>query len=110
MPIRVPMPAPGVDLRRYFEERVAQGELDLALDLSVIEFDELAQLSGVAVTSVETSATGIALDYAVCWTSFHACDDRSFEGRHARLLRGRAEGGAWVFERAAPPQREADEF
>jgi hypothetical protein len=112
-PIRVAMPAPGAELRGYFDERVASGSLDLALDLSVVEFDELAQLAGVAVTAVDTSGAGIAVHYAVSWTSFHACDDRTFGGAHARVLRGRAEGGEWVFERhePLPTQRDfADEF
>lgn len=107
------MPTPGVDLRGYFDEQVRRGELDIALDLSVIEFDDLAQLAGITVTGVNTSAAGIAVNYTVAWTSFHACDDRTFGGTHARMLRGRAEGGGWVFEPHEPlPTRSdsADEF
>jgi len=100
--LRVALPEPGDDLCRYFDERVQNGGLDPALDLSVVEFDELAQLAGVTVTGVETSAGGIAVNYTVAWTSFHACDDRTFGGTHARVLRGRVEGGEWVFERHEP--------
>lgn len=111
--VRVPMPAPGEDPRRYFDDRVKRGDLDAALDLSVVEFDELAQLGDVTVTRVDRSAAGIAVSYAVAWTSFHACDDRRFGGTHARVLRGRREGDAWVFGRHAPlpTQRDThDEF
>ena len=111
--IRLPIPAAGTDPRREIEACVRRGELDAALDLSVVEFDELAQLAAVAVTAVDTSATGIAVHYAVTWTSFHACDDRTFGGTHARVLRGRAEGGAWVFAPHEPlPSRHDsdDEF
>ena len=55
----------------------------------------------------------IAVHYTVTWTSFHACDDLTFGGSHARVLRGRAEGDAWVFNRQQPlPMRHdsAEEF
>jgi len=107
------MPASGTDLHAYFEARLVSGALDAALDLSVVEFDELAQLAGVTLTSLEASATAIALGYSVSWTSFHACDDRSFGGTHARVLRGRVHGGAWLFERHEPlptHRDSADEF
>lgn len=97
MTVRLPIPGPGVALLHYFDERVRDGSLDAALDLSVVEFDEFGQLAGVTVTAVETSAARIAVNYAVSWTSFHACDDRSFGGTHVRVLRGRAEGSDWVF-------------
>jgi len=96
------MPAPGVDLHGHFEAQVTSGALDAALDRSVAEFDELAQLAGIKVSAVESSAAGIAVHYTVTWTSFHACDDRTFGGSHARVLRGRAEGDAWVFNRQEP--------
>lgn len=96
------MPVPGVDLRLYFDEQVQRGGLDAALDLSVVEFDELAQRTGVVVTGVDTSDVAVAVSYAVTWTSFHACDDRAFGGTHARVLRGRADGRDWVFERPEP--------
>lgn len=111
--LRVALPEPGEDMCRYFDERVQSGSLDLALDLSVVEFDELAQLAGVAVTRVNTSDAGIAVTYSVRWTSFHACDDRSFGGEQARVLRGRIDGVEWLFERARPlPTRRdvVDEF
>jgi len=108
----VPVPTSGVVLREHFDALVTGGVLDAALDLSVVEFDELAQLAGIAVTGVETSPTGIAVSYMVAWTSFHACDDRTFGGRHARLLRGRADGDGWVFQphQPLPARRAADEF
>ena len=102
------MPMPGVALRGYFDERVQNGSLDPALDLSVVEFDELAQLAAVTVTGAETSTTGIAVNYTVSWTVFHACDDRTFGGTHARVLRGRVDGDAWVFEQASPPPTQRD--
>jgi hypothetical protein len=111
--VRVPRPLPGIEPGLYLQEWVARGELDAALDLSVVEFDELAQLADIAVTAVETSAVGVAVHYTVSWTSFHACDDRTFGGKSARMLRGRAEGGEWVFERhERPPTRQdtLDEF
>jgi len=111
--LRVALPEPGEDLCRYFDERVQNGGLDLSLDLSVVEFDELAQLAAVTVTEVETSTSGIAVNYTVSWTAFHACDDRTFGGTHARVLRGRIDGGEWVFERVPPlpTQRDTvDEF
>lgn len=100
--MRLPVPGPGTDLTRYVDEQVQRGGLDAALDLSVVEFDELAQLANVAVTAVDVSDAGIAVHYTVTWTSFHACDDRTFGGTHARLLRGRREGDAWVFARHEP--------
>ncbi len=111
--MRLQMPEPGTDLQRHVDERVQAGALDAALDLSVVEFDELAQLASVTVSRVETSTAGIAVHYTVAWTSFHACDDRSFGGRHARVLRGRFEGDEWVFPRFEPwpTSRDAvDEF
>ncbi|MFG6463641.1 hypothetical protein ACG04Q_18850 [Roseateles sp. DXS20W] len=107
--VRLPLPASGTDLLRHVDEQVQAGTLDAALDLSVVEFDELAQRAGVTVTGVETSAEHIAIHYTVAWTSFHACEDRRFGGRHARVLRGRAETGAWVFPPHAPwpTQRDA---
>lgn len=107
------MPAPGVDLRGYFDERVQVGDLDAALDLGVVEFDGLAQLTGITVTGVQTSTTGIAVNYLAAWTSFHACDDRSFGGTQARVLRGGVDGDEWVFQPHEPlPTRGdfADEF
>jgi hypothetical protein len=98
----------GVDLRGYFDEQVLSGSLDAALDLSVVEFDELAQLASVTVTGVETSAADIHVNYSVAWTSFHACDDRTFGGTHCRMLRGRAEGGGWVFEPHEPLPTRSD--
>lgn len=100
--IRATPSAPGEDLYRYVDECVKRGDLDAALDLSVVEFDELAQLANVAVTAVDVSDAGIAVHYTVTWTSFHACDDRTFGGTHARVLRGRREGDAWVFARHEP--------
>jgi hypothetical protein len=100
--VRVAMPATGVDLRGHFDVLATSGVLDAALDLSVVEFDELAQLAGIAVTGVDTSPASIAVHYTVAWTSFHACDDLTFGGSHARVLRGRAEGDAWVFNRQEP--------
>ncbi|WP_457426837.1 hypothetical protein [Roseateles sp. P5_E7] len=100
--IRLLAPPPGEDLRRYFDERVAGGGLEAALDLSVVEFDELAQRTGVTVTRVDASDAGIAVHYTVAWTSFHACDDRTFGGAHARVLHGCSEGHEWVFERPEP--------
>ena len=55
------------------------------------------------MSEAELSGDRIALNYVVSWTAFHACDDRRFGGRHARVLRGRVQGGEWVFERADPP-------
>lgn len=111
--LRVPRPGLGVDLRGHFDELVQRGDLKAVLDLSVTEFDELALLSEVAVSAVELSDNGIAVNYVVSWAAFHACDDRRFGGRHARVLRGRAQGGDWVFERPepAPASRDTlDEF
>jgi len=106
--VRVALPALGVDLCRHFDALAANGVLDAALDLSVVEFDELAQFAGITVTGVETSTTGIAVNYTVAWTSFHACDDRTFGGTHARVLRGHNEGGAWVFKRHEPLPTRSD--
>lgn len=100
--LRLAMPGPGEDLRSWFEARVQAGQLDAALDLSVVEFDELAQLAAVTVTGVEQTQSGVALNYQVVWTSFHACDDRHFGGQHARTLRGRADQGDWLFEPHQP--------
>ena len=99
----LPVPGPGEDPCRYVDEHVQRGDLDAALDLGVVEFDELAQLANVTVTGVDASGDGIAVSYTVAWTSFHACDDRRFGGTHARVLRGRREGGAWVFDRHESP-------
>lgn len=106
------MPEPGEDLRRYVDERVKHGVLDAALDLSVVEFDELAQLSSVTVTGIDESDAGIVVSYTVAWTSFHACDDRRFGGTHARLLRGRRDNLAWTFDRHEPvaPRGTDEEF
>lgn len=111
--IRLPIPAAGEDLCRYFREQFEDARVLAALDLGVVEFDELAQLQAVTVTAVETAAAGVAVHYTVRWTAFHACDDRRFGGEHARLLRGRVEGDEWVFDRfqSWPAQRDtADEF
>lgn len=92
---------------------VSAGRLDAALDLSVVEFDHLAQLAGVTVTEVLLSGDEVALHYRVAWTAFHACDDRHIGGQHARVLRGRREGAAWVFPPQAPwptARDTADEF
>jgi len=106
--MRLPIPAAGTDLERCVDERVQRGDLDAALDLSVVEFDELAQLANIAVTAVDVSDAGIAVHYTVTWTSFHACDDRTFGGSHARVLRGRREDDAWVFDRHEPlPTRQS---
>ncbi|MCE4556225.1 hypothetical protein [Pelomonas cellulosilytica] len=96
------MPPPGDDLRQAFQAQVARGALDAALDLSVVEFDELAQLTTVTVMGVEVTATAIAVHYTVSWSSFHACDDRTFGGQNARVLRGRADGQDWVFDPLEP--------
>jgi len=110
VPVRLPVPGLGTDLQRHVDELVQRGGFDAALDLGVVEFDELAQLAGVTVTGVDTSAAGIAVRYTVAWTSFHACDDRRFGGTQARVLRGRREGDAWVFDRHEPPPTRHDEF
>jgi hypothetical protein len=107
------MPGPGTELQGFFTALLASGALEAALDLSVVEFDELAQLAGCMLTRVETSAAGIAVNYTVAWTAFHACDDRRFGGQHARVLRGRVDGGEWVFPLHTPwsiARDTADEF
>ncbi len=102
------MPGPGTEVQGFFAALLASGALEAALDLSVVEFDELAQLAGCMLTRVETSATGIAVNYTVTWTAFHACDDRRFGGQHARVLRGRVDGDEWVFERHEPLPNRGD--
>ena len=109
----LPLPAAGADLKRHVDQQLAGGRLDPALDLSVVEFDELAQLAGVTVTGVDASGDDIAVRYCVHWTAFHACDDRSFGGTHARVLRGRRGDDGWVFRLHEPlPVRQGiyDEF
>ncbi len=111
-PIRVPMPPAGDDLQRYFEALARHEDFRRVLDLSVVEFDELAQLSRLSITGAEATATGVAVSYAVAWTAFHACDDKTLHGQHQRIARGRAEGDAWAFEiaEAAPGRSTANEF
>jgi hypothetical protein len=111
MPGKTPVPIPqtGEDLRHYFAALVRrEGGLLPALDLSVVEFDELAQLTEISVTSAEATDAGVAVGYSVSWTAFHACDDKTVSGRHERMARGRAEGGNWVFDVVEPlPGRHA---
>ncbi|HEY0953560.1 MAG TPA: hypothetical protein VGE36_02295 [Roseateles sp.] len=111
-PIRVPMPPAGVDLQRHFETLAQREDFGRALDLSVVEFDELAQLTRLSITGAKATATGMAVNYAVAWTAFHACADKTIHGQHLRIARGRIDGAAWVFEAAQPlPGRDtADEF
>jgi hypothetical protein len=108
--IAVPMPPEGADLLPYFQSRLLA--LQPALDLSVVEFDELAQLQGITVEDVEVTPTGVALHYAVAWEAFHACDGVTVRGQHRRLVRGQLEGDRWLFNPAAPqPTRDsADEL
>lgn len=107
--IHIRVPAAGEDLQRYFAALVQRDDgFHRALDLSVVEFDELAQLTEVTVTGVEASGAGVAVSYSVSWAAFHACADQNISGRHARIARGRIEGPGWVFEAAEPlPERHA---
>lgn len=98
--IRVPIPQPGEDLRLYFDEMVENDGFGLALDYGVSEFDELARLTGLTVTGAQATDTGVAVHYTVSWEAFHACDDKTIGGDHARVVRGRKDGTAWVFEPA----------
>jgi hypothetical protein len=110
--IRVPVPSADEDLQRYFQT-LAQGEgFRRALDLSVAEFDELAQLAALSVTQVEAVGAAVAVHYRVAWTAFHACDDTTVAGQQLRIARGRIDGSAWIFERPEPlPGRHTgDEF
>ncbi len=95
--LRVPIPAAGQDLQRFFEARLADAGFLPALDLDVSEHDELAQVTAVLVTAVLAGATGVALHYAVRWEAFHACSGQSATGESQRVARGRADGGDWVF-------------
>lgn len=111
-PIRIPIPRPGDDLALYFDEMVGNDAFGLALDYSVTEFDELARLADVRVTNAEASDSGVIVHYKVYWEAFHACDDRTVTGDNARLVRGKLDGAAWHFEKAAPPAARStlDEF
>lgn len=108
--IAVPIPPEGAELLPHFQTHLPL--LQPALDLSVVEFDELALLQAITVEAVEASATGVALHYSVSWEAFHACDGVTVRGRHQRVVRGRLEVGRWCFPPAAPlPTRDsADEL
>ncbi|MDR7335980.1 hypothetical protein [Roseateles asaccharophilus] len=111
--IHIRVPGAGEDLQRYFAALAQRDdEFRRALDLSVAEFDALAQLTEVTVTGVETGGAGVVVSYSVAWEAFHACADQNISGRHARIARGRVERGDWVFEVAAslPERHAADEF
>lgn len=101
--IRVPMPAAGQDLHRYFGACLADAAFLPALDLAVDEHDELARVSAVQVTVVLAGAAGVALHYAVHWEAFHACSGQSAAGVSQRVARGRNDGADWVFAPHAPP-------
>ena len=49
-------------------------QLRPALDLSVTEFDELAQLTAIDVIALDADSAEVALHYVVAWEAFHACD------------------------------------
>ncbi|MGM9480270.1 hypothetical protein ACS5PN_03660 [Roseateles sp. NT4] len=85
---------------------------NLVLDYNVSEFDELARLTDLAVTGAEATDAGVAVHYTVSWEAFHACDDKTVGGDHARTVRGRKDGTDWVFEKAAAPATRStvDEF
>jgi hypothetical protein len=108
--IVVPIPPEDAELVPHFQIHLPL--LQPALDLSVVEFDELALLQAITVEAVEASATGVALHYSVSWEAFHACDGVTVRGQHRRLVRGRREGDRWCFQPAAPqPTRDsADEL
>lgn len=108
--IAVPIPPEGADLLLQLQSHLPL--LQPALDLSVVEFDELALLQAITVENVELTPAGVALHYAVTWEAFHACDGVTVRGRHQRVVRGVAEGERWHFKPAAPqPTRDsADEL
>lgn len=110
--IRVPQPAAGQDLQRFFEVRLADAAFLPALDLAVSEHDELALVTDVQVTAVQAGAAGVELRYAVRWEAFHACSGQSAAGVSQRVARGRVDGGDWVFARHVPPPARdgVDEF
>lgn len=99
-PIRLAPPPAGTHLVRFFGERVES--LKPAMDLGVMEHDELAQVSGLEITSVFTTAAAVEVGYAVLWEAFHACNDQRVSGRSLRTVRGRLEGGDWLFEPHSP--------
>lgn len=101
--IRVPIPRAGEDLRLYFDEGVENDQFGLALDFSVVEFDELARLTDIEVTGAEVTDTGVAVHYIVSWQAFHACDDNTIAGEATRVVRGTTDGADWVFMKAMPP-------
>jgi hypothetical protein len=101
--IRVPIPAPGEDLRWFFDESVENDQFGLALDFSVAEFDELARMTDIEVIDVDVSDAGVAVHYSVSWAAFHPCDDKTIQGDTVRIVRGRTERTHWLFEKAASP-------
>ncbi|MBW8843590.1 MAG: hypothetical protein JF607_01275 [Burkholderiales bacterium] len=110
--IRVPIPDQATDLRLYFDEMVENDAFGTALDFSVAEFDELARLVDLQLTGAEATAGGVAVYYSVYWEAFHACDDKTVGGDHARIARGKVDGSDWVFTRAELPvgRTPADDF
>lgn len=107
--LRVPIPPRVEDLRLYFDEMVENDGFGLALAYSVAEFDELAQLTDLAVTGGQATDTGVDI---VSWEAFHACDDKTVGAEHARVVRSRKDGTDWVFEPANTPGSRStfDEF
>lgn len=110
--IRVPIPTAGSGLVPYFDDRIRDGTLRLALDLAVAEHDELAVVTRVSVVGVDLSAEHVAVHYVVAWQAFHACSDQHALGESLRTIRGRAEGSNWIFAPDSPqPTRDsADEL
>lgn len=102
----VPAPPPGADPLSHVQSLIPQ--LRPALDLSVTEFDELAQLTAIDVIALDADSAEVALHYVVAWEAFHACDGVTVSGRHQRLVRGVVEGERWHFKPAVPqPTRDA---
>lgn len=108
--IAVPIPPEDAELVPHIQTHLPL--LRPALDLSVVEFDELALLQALTIEAVEASATGVALHYSVSWEAFHACDGVTVRGQHRRLVRGVVEDDSWHFNPATPhPTRDsADEL
>ncbi|RZJ12120.1 MAG: hypothetical protein EOP39_04450 [Rubrivivax sp.] len=106
----MPIPASRADVHSFLADHF--DTLLPVLDHDVTAHDELAQVRGIRITSVNTTDLGIDVHYIVSWHAFHACSDQTVCGESARVVRGRLEGPSWVFEPPAPPpgRDTVDEF
>ena len=113
--IRVRIPSAGQDnapdLVSYFNAQL-EGEFAQAIDWSVWEFDERAQVDELAVVGVQVDGLTVQVTYEIQFSAYYGCSDMDYADVDERVIHGVQVGPDWQFQRhvPVPPRTPFEEF